>query len=137
VAAHEILVGTNAVRNLIRENQLAQLYSMIQVGSRFGMQTMEDAVSSLLEADIISEETARQALSAEWPRPAAFIGSGGSIPVAGYIKSILGMESMLIGFGRDDDAIHSPNEHFGLDRFLLGCKCHAALLAALGSESAD
>lgn len=62
VAAHEILVGTNAVRNLIRENQLAQIYSMIQTGSRFGMQTMEDAVKNLLEAGIIEEETAKMAL---------------------------------------------------------------------------
>ena len=41
----EILVGTNAVRNLIRENQIAQIYSMIQTGSRYGMITMEDAHS--------------------------------------------------------------------------------------------
>lgn len=62
VAAHEILVGTNAVRNLIRENQLAQLYSMLQTGSRFGMQTMEDAVKNLLAADIIEPEIAKLAL---------------------------------------------------------------------------
>ena len=62
VAAHEIMVGTNAVRNLIRENQLAQVYSMIQTGSRFGMQTMEDSINDLMGAGIISEDTARQAL---------------------------------------------------------------------------
>lgn len=62
VAAHEILVGTNAVRNLVRENQLAQIYSMIQTGSRYGMQTMEDAVNDLLETGQIDEETAAMAL---------------------------------------------------------------------------
>ncbi len=62
VAAHEILVGSNAIRNLIRENQLAQIYSMIQTGSRYGMQTMEDSVTDLLEADIITEEVATEAL---------------------------------------------------------------------------
>lgn len=62
VAAHEILVGTNAVRNLIRENQLAQLYSMIQTGARYGMQTMEDSVTDLLTAGSITEETAKDTL---------------------------------------------------------------------------
>jgi twitching motility protein PilT len=62
VAAHEIMVGTNAVRNLIRENQLAQIYSMIQTGARYGMQTMEDSVNDLLIAGDISEQTARDCL---------------------------------------------------------------------------
>jgi len=62
VAAFEILVGTNAVRNLVRENQLAQVYSMIQTGARYGMQTMEDSVNDLLSAGLITAETARNAL---------------------------------------------------------------------------
>ena len=62
VAAHEIMVGTNAVRNLIRENQLAQLYSMIQTGARYGMQTMEDSVNDLLASGAITAETARASL---------------------------------------------------------------------------
>lgn len=61
VAAHEIMVGSNAVRNLIRENQLAQIYSMIQTGSRYGMQTLEDSVNDLLESGLISAETAHNA----------------------------------------------------------------------------
>jgi twitching motility protein PilT len=63
VAAHEILVGTNAVRNLIRENQIPQMYSMIQTGSRYGMITMEDSVHNLLEQNIIDEEEARVVLA--------------------------------------------------------------------------
>ena len=62
VAAHEILVGTNAVRNLIRENQLAQIYSMIQTGSRYGMQTLEDSINDLLISGSITEETANEIL---------------------------------------------------------------------------
>lgn len=62
VAAHEILIGTNAVRNLIRENQIAQIYSMIQMGIRSGMQTMEDAVKSLRDQGIISAEEASRVL---------------------------------------------------------------------------
>ena len=62
VGAFEIMVGTNAIRNLIRENQLAQVYSMIQTGARFGMQTMEDSVQDLLSQGLITPETARDAL---------------------------------------------------------------------------
>lgn len=62
VGAYEVLVGTNAVRNLIRENQVSQLYSMMQTGSRYGMITMEDAVKALLEQEIISKGEARRAL---------------------------------------------------------------------------
>jgi twitching motility protein PilT len=61
VAAFEILIGTGAVRNLIRENQIPQIFSMMQTGSRYGMTTMEDSVKALLEKGFISEETARLA----------------------------------------------------------------------------
>lgn len=62
LGAFEILVGTNAVRNLIRENQVAQLYSMIQTGSRYGMITMEDAIGALMEQGLVDREEARRAL---------------------------------------------------------------------------
>src|SRR5579864_5521766 len=57
-AAHEIMVGTSAVRNLIRENKVPQIYSMIQVGQRYGMQTMEDSIKRLVEQGIVDPEEA-------------------------------------------------------------------------------
>lgn len=62
VGAFEILVGSNAVRNLIRENQISQLYSMMQTGSRYGMITMEDSIKDLFEADMIDRSEARRAM---------------------------------------------------------------------------
>ena len=59
VGAFEVLVGTNAVRNLIRENQVPQIYSMMQTGSRFGMITMEEAVNNLLQQGVITPQEAR------------------------------------------------------------------------------
>ena len=61
VGAFEILVGTNAVRNLIRENQIPQMYSMMQTGQRYGMITMQDAIADLFEAGIIDKDVTRQA----------------------------------------------------------------------------
>ncbi|MEP5152136.1 M20/M25/M40 family metallo-hydrolase, partial [Planktotalea sp.] len=57
-------------------------------------------------------EKARKALSDEWPLPASYVGCGGSIPIAGHFKDILDTDAMLIGFGKDDDQIHSPNEKY-------------------------
>ncbi len=79
-------------------------------------------------------EVTRRALSDEWPHEAAFIGCGGSIPVAGYFKSILGMDSVLAGFGRDDDAIHSPNEKYDLTSFHKGIRSWARVLGGLARE---
>ena len=76
-------------------------------------------------------EAARAALSEEWGKPAAYVGSGGSIPVAGYFKSILGMDAMLIGFAKDDDNIHSPNEKYDVESFHKGIRSWARVLARL------
>ncbi len=59
VAAHEIMVGTPAIRNLIRENKLAQMYSMIQTGSQFGMQTLDQCMLDLVRRNVITHAEAR------------------------------------------------------------------------------
>ena len=60
IAAHEILVGTAAIRNLIREDKVAQMYSAIQTGAAHGMQTMDQCLQSLVSKGLISREIARE-----------------------------------------------------------------------------
>ncbi|NVE01042.1 type IV pilus twitching motility protein PilT [Massilia sp. BJB1822] len=61
VAAHEIMVGTPAIRNLIREAKIAQMYSAIQTGSNVGMQTLDQNLTDLVRRNLISAAAARSA----------------------------------------------------------------------------
>jgi twitching motility protein PilT len=61
VAAHEIMIGTPAIRNLIRENKIAQMYSAIQTGAQFGMQTLDQNLLELVKKNVISRQDARSA----------------------------------------------------------------------------
>ncbi len=61
----------------------------------------------------------------------AFIKTGGSIPVAGLLKQGLGLETVFMGFGLEDDRVHSPNEKFELDCFRMGARSHAVLCEEL------
>ena len=59
VAAHEIMIGTPAIRNLIRENKIAQMYSAIQTGQQFGMQTLDQNLKQLVDKNVVSRQEAR------------------------------------------------------------------------------
>ena len=59
VAAHEILIGTPAIRNLIRENKVAQMYSVLQTGQQFGMQTLDQCLGELVKRNVVSLAEAR------------------------------------------------------------------------------
>jgi len=59
VAAHEIMIGTPAIRNLIRENKIAQMYSSIQTGQSGGMQTLDQCLADLVRRNIVSATEAR------------------------------------------------------------------------------
>jgi len=75
----------------------------------------------------------RKALQDEWGHKAVTVGAGGSIPIVGDFKRVLGMDSLMVGFALDDDRVHSPNEKFDLTSFHKGTRSWARILAALAS----
>ena len=95
---------------------------------------LDGSPASVMNIDRPEFEQARQALSEEWNREAVFSGMGGSIPVTRFFKDILGLDSMLIGFAQDDDAIHSPNEKYNVESFHKGIRSWARVLDKLAGS---
>jgi len=60
IAAHEIMIGTPAIRNLIREDKVAQMYSSIQTGAQFGMQTLDQTLKELIQKGLVTRQDARE-----------------------------------------------------------------------------
>ena len=115
----------------IRESFRAYVQSQLPPDCSVDFHPHGASRASQMEIDHPGFEAARNALSDEWPEPAAYVGCGGSIPIAGHFKTILDTDAMLIGFGKDDDQIHSPNEKYDMTSFHKGIRSWARILDAL------
>ena len=124
------LVGTQDPL-AIRENFRKMVTEMLPEDCTVEFSGHGASQASGVEIDHPMFEPARKALSDEWQVPAAYIGCGGSIPIAGHFQKILGTEPMLVGFGKDDDQIHSPNEKYDMESFHKGIRSWARILDAL------
>ncbi len=96
--------------------------------------TKDGSPATVMPVEAPAFQQAQQALTQEWQKDAVYAGCGGSIPVVGHIKNILDMDSLLVGFMLDDDAIHSPNEKYSLQSYHKGIRSWVRILAALAQQ---
>ena len=96
--------------------------------------TKDGSRATVMPVEAPAFKQAQQALTQEWEKDAVYAGCGGSIPVVGHIKKILDMDSLLIGFMLDDDAIHSPNEKYSLKSYHKGIRSWVRILDALAQK---
>ena len=93
------------------------------------------AAPVLVNTQSTAMDAAASALEAVYGQRPHFTRMGGSIPVVADFKQLMGLDSVLMGFGLDTDAIHSPNEHFGIDRFQQGLEAVIRFMALYGSDA--
>jgi acetylornithine deacetylase/succinyl-diaminopimelate desuccinylase-like protein len=87
----------------------------------------------LVDADTPAVRAAQAAQHRVWGTECVFVRGGGSIPIVASFREILGLDSVLMGLGHDDDRLHSPNEKFGLANFRQGIRSSAYFLEAFGA----
>jgi acetylornithine deacetylase/succinyl-diaminopimelate desuccinylase-like protein len=124
------LVGTQnpeAVRSAFRDFVRARVPADCSVA--FGNFGCNPAIEVAFDSPALAK--ARAALAADWGKKAVTVGAGGSIPIVGDFKSVLGMDTLMVGFALDDDRVHSPNEKYDLRCFHKGIRSWARILAAL------
>lgn len=100
-------------------------------GCRWQITDLGQADPVVVKADSPYVTAASDAIQRCMDKPPVLVREGATIPVVADFKNLLGIDSLLIGFGLSDDCIHAPNEKFDLECFALGCQIHAALLAEL------
>jgi len=103
---------------------------------RYGIQVFGASPAIRVPTDSPHLRAAAAGLQDIYGREAVLMGCGGSIPLVGLMRDVLGMDSLLVGFGLEDDRVHSPNEKFELVCYRNGIRSHAAILARLAGLAA-
>ena len=124
------LVGDQDPRAII-ENFEAYVRSLIPADCSVEFIRHKGSGALALPFDMPALTRAKAALRDEWGTEPVTIGSGGSIPIVGDFKRTLGLDTLLVGFGLDDDRVHSPNEKYDLSSFHKGTRSWARILGAL------
>lgn len=115
----------------VAEAFFAWLHQRTPAGCRWETTNMGGGYPATTPTDSPTLRAAVAALRDASGAEAALIKSGGSIPIAGMLKDKLGLDTIFMGFGLEDDRVHSPNEKFELSCFRLGMESHARLIEKL------
>ncbi|MCW5766732.1 MAG: M20/M25/M40 family metallo-hydrolase, partial [Phycisphaeraceae bacterium] len=100
-------------------------------GFRFECTDLHGGAPVTLPTESVYLRAAGRAIERAAGSPPALIKTGGSIPIAGLLKTLLGLDTIFMGFGLDDDRVHSPNEKFEIECWRLGARSHALLIDEL------
>jgi acetylornithine deacetylase/succinyl-diaminopimelate desuccinylase-like protein len=114
----------DVIRRLFREHVVSQVPS----DCRVSFEGDDGCGAYALKEDNPFLIAAARGLEAEWGRQPKFPGSGGSIPAIGWFKDHLGLDSIMVGFALDDDAIHAPNEKYDVRSMRKGTRSWARIL---------
>jgi acetylornithine deacetylase/succinyl-diaminopimelate desuccinylase-like protein len=106
---------------------------MVPRGVKVHIKELQGSDPVLVSRDQRTVQAATRAIQIGFGKAPVFIREGGSIPVVTLFKTVLGVDSLLLGWGRPDDGAHSPNERFCLEDFHRGIRTVAALLYELAS----
>jgi acetylornithine deacetylase/succinyl-diaminopimelate desuccinylase-like protein len=115
----------------IRKAFHAFVKARLPADAKVEFKSFAGAPATQLPFDNAALAKTRAALAQEWGKKAIAIGEGGSIPIVGDFKRVLGMDTIMVGFALDDDRVHSPNEKYDLTSFHKGTRSWARILAAL------
>ncbi|MCW5753603.1 MAG: M20/M25/M40 family metallo-hydrolase [Phycisphaeraceae bacterium] len=115
----------------IRDAFFAWLAARTPAGFRWELKDWGTGWPATVATSSPTLAAARRAIGLATGLNPALIKSGGSIPVAGLLKSHLGIETIFMGFGLEDDRVHSPNEKFEIDCYRMGLRSHIAFIHEL------
>jgi len=90
-------------------------------GVKVNVQVLHEGSNAVVvNSDTVVLKAAKKAFEEVWNKSPLLTRAGGSIPIVAHFKEVLGCDIVMMGFGLDSDAIHSPNEHFGVINFFKG-----------------
>ncbi|CRX39155.1 dipeptidase [Estrella lausannensis] len=118
----------SSVRNFLLSNCPEGIEIHVDIHKGVGEPVRADSNSPIVQA-------VKKGYEEVFKKPCRYIMEGASIPIVAKMKSTISKEFVLMGLGMPSDAIHAPNEHFGLDRFKMGALIIAKTLSHLGNSS--
>jgi acetylornithine deacetylase/succinyl-diaminopimelate desuccinylase-like protein len=128
-----LVAGQNPTKILASIEEFVRAHLPADATAEFSHKQSGTAIA--FATDTPAMQASAAALADEWGRPAVLMGSGASIPIVTSFKEVLGCDSLMIGFGLDDDRIHSPNEKYNLTSFKKGARSWARILEKLAQAA--
>jgi len=119
----------------VRKGLQAYLESHVPPTVSWELEELASCRPAIIERDSEAVRAASRALEAVWGKPPLFTRQGGTVPVVGLIQELLGVESLMLGFGLPDDNWHAPNEKQHLPNFFRGIETYIRFTYEIGERS--